>query len=81
MTKLEDLTGLTFYDVKLMKKKIDDFIQTPEFNSIHGFGRRSAYRRVAVHLNHILSGFRMEETNKFESITSIYSANRLKKSF
>lgn len=72
MTQLEEMTGLSYADVKLIKKKLDDFINTPEFNGMQGFARRTAYRRIAVHLNHILSGYRMEESNKFEPIVTIY---------
>lgn len=73
MTRLEQLTGLTIIDVRNMKRNLDEFIVSPEFNNIQGFGRRTAYRRVAVHLNHILSGFRMEESGSFEPIDKIYS--------
>lgn len=72
MTNLEDMTGLTYEEVKQMKKKLEEYIQTSEFNNIQGAGKRTAYRRVAVHLNHILSGFRMEQSNKYEPLSNIY---------
>lgn len=73
MTKLEEITGLTYFDVVQMKKKLVDFVNSREFQCVQGSGRRIAYRRVLVHLDHILSGFRMEESGKYETLNSIYS--------
>lgn len=76
MNKLKRLMNFGIDDAIQAKKNLDRYINSVEFFCMPCGGRKSSYLRAAVHLNHIISAFRMEESNIYEPFELMYEKNK-----
>lgn len=72
---LDTLTAARFY---ALMDELDTIMNGPEFNSLT-FARRTGLRRMRTYLDHVASGLRMWQTNRFEphNIETIHKHTRL----